>query len=190
MYLLIAFLLVGVIPCAAQGQFSRHVREYSQSMAPYVTSPQLIVDRMLQAASLKSGDVIYDLGCGDGRVLITAAQKYRVRAVGVEISESLAKTTEARVRKLSLQDQIQIIHGNLMNVNLSPADVVFIYLETGSNDLVRPNLEKFLRAGARVVSHDYAVRGWKPQRVEKIEVYNRPHAIYVYEMPPLKSNWP
>jgi Cyclopropane fatty acid synthase and related methyltransferases len=138
MYLLIAFLLVGVIPCAAQGQFSRHVREYSQSMAPYVTSPQPIVDRMLQAASLKSGETIYDLGCGDGRVLITAAQKYRAKAVGVELSEALAKTTQDRVKKLALQDQIQIIHGNLMDVNLSPADVVFIYLETGSNDLVAP----------------------------------------------------
>ncbi|HUS07932.1 MAG TPA: class I SAM-dependent methyltransferase [Bryobacteraceae bacterium] len=187
MYFLIAFLLVGVIPCAAQGQFSRHVREYSQSMAPYVASPQQIVDKMLQAASLKTGDTIYDLGCGDGRVLITAAQKYGVKAVGVELSETLAKSTQERVKRLSLQDQIQIIHGNLMDVNLSSADAVFIYLETGSNDRVRPNLEKFLKPGARVVSHDFAVRGWRPQRIEKIEIYNRPHTIYVYEMPPVRN---
>jgi cyclopropane fatty-acyl-phospholipid synthase-like methyltransferase len=174
---------VGVLPCAAQRPFSRPVSEHAQNLAPFVPSPQTIVNRMLEAANVKPGEIVYDLGCGDGRVLITAAQRFRARAVGVELSETLVKSTLDTVKRMNLEDQIKVIHGNLLNVNLDPADVVVIYLETLSNDIVRPNLEKYLKPGARVVSHDFAVRGWKPARVEKIDSYNRPHTIYVYEMP-------
>jgi ubiquinone/menaquinone biosynthesis C-methylase UbiE len=155
-------------------------------MAPYVPSPQQIVDKMLESAALKAGETLYDLGSGDGRVLITAVQKYRVKAVGVEISDDLVKSTGEQIRKLNLQDLITVIHADMMTVNLSPADVVTLYLETGSNDKLRPNMERDLKAGARVVSHDFQVPGWKVTRIEKIDFYNRPHRIYIYEMPAKK----
>jgi SAM-dependent methyltransferase len=172
--------VVAVMPVFAQRPLRQ---DMSNKLAPFVTSPQSVVDKMLEAADLKSGEVVYDLGSGDGRVLISAAQKYGARGVGVEISEPLVKSTNDRLRQLNLANRVKIINEDLMKVDLSPADVVIIYLESKSNEMLRPNLEKYLRAGARVVSHDFVVKGWKPSRVERIEAFNRPHTIYVYEMP-------
>jgi len=178
-----AFLVLVILPCSAQSPFSRHVRDYSSSLAPYVSSPQQIVDKMLEAAQIRPGETLYDLGCGDGRILITAAEKYKAKAVGVEISDSLVKSVNETIRRKNLQDSVQVIQGNLLKVNLGSADVVTIYLETGSNDLLRPNLERDLKPGSRVVSHDFVVPGWKASHVETIDAFKRSHTIYVYEMP-------
>ena len=187
MRLVVGLLIAGLLPCAAQRPFSRDVREFSQSLAPYVASPQPIVDRMLDAADVKPGETLYDLGAGDGRILITAARRFNVKGVGVELSEKLVQSANNAIRRMNLADQVTLIHGNLLEVNLAPADVVTIYLETGSNNLLKPNLEKYLKPGARVVSHDFEVRGWKPTKIEKIHAYNRNHTIYVYTMPPEKQ---
>lgn len=184
---LIGLAVVALLPVYGQKPFAREGREYTQSLAPYVTSPQPIVDRMLDAANIKPGETIYDLGAGDGRILITAAKRFGAKGVGVELSEKLVASANDTIKRMNLQDQVKLIHGNLMDVNLSPADVVTIYLETGSNDLLRPNLEKYLKPGARVVSHDFEVRGWKPSKVEKIRAFNRNHTIYVYELPTATS---
>ena len=185
---LIAVVLVAALPCAAQGPFGkRNADYYKHNLAPYVVSPQMIVDRMLEAASLKPGETVYDLGCGDGRILITAVQRFRAKAIGVELSEAVAKAAEDSIKRLNLQNEAVVIHGDLMTVNLAPADVVTIYLETSSNELVRPNLEKYLHAGARVVSYEFAVPGWKANRVEKIDAYNRSHQIFLYIMPAKKN---
>ncbi|MEJ7606805.1 MAG: class I SAM-dependent methyltransferase [Bryobacteraceae bacterium] len=184
---LFAFIVFGLMPCAAQINLSRGVREHSQNLAPYVASPQPIVDRMLDLAGVKPGETVYDLGCGDGRILITAAQRFGAKGVGVELSEKLVRSTTDSLKRMNLNEQIKIVHANLLDVNLEPADVVTIYLETGSNDKLRPNFEKSLRPGTRVVSHDFEVRGWKPSRIEKLHVYNRDHTIYVYTMPPVKN---
>jgi ubiquinone/menaquinone biosynthesis C-methylase UbiE len=169
-------LAILVLPAAAQRL------DRAKSLAPYVPSPQVIVEKMLRAADLKPGETLYDLGCGDGRVLITAAQKFGAKAVGVELSAELAAAATERVRELGLQRRVRVIHGDLMEADLSGADVVTIYLLTLSNERLKPNLEKYLRKGARVVSHDFQVRGWNPARVEKAEMYHRTHFIYVYEM--------
>jgi hypothetical protein len=92
------------------------------------------------------------------------------------------QSTTETIKRLNLQDQVTVRKGNLLETDLSDADVVTIYLETGSNDLLRPVLEKFLKHGARVVSHDFEVRGWTPAKVEKIHAYNRNHIIYLYEI--------
>ena len=183
MRILIAFLLLGILPAAAQPPRPRELRQEERNMAPYVASPQPIVDKMLDIASVRPGEVVYDLGCGDGRILITAAQRFRARGVGIEISNRLVRMTSDRVRQLNLQDQITVRQGHLLDVDFSDADVVMIYLETGSNELLKPNLEKFLKPGSRVVSHDFEVRGWRASKVEKINAFNRNHTIYLYEMP-------
>ena len=85
---------------------------------------------------------------------------------------------------MKLGNRVRVIHDDMMNVDLSPADVVIIYLETKSNEILRPKLEKSLRTGTRVISHDFAVSGWKPNRKEQLDAYSRPHTIYIYEMPP------
>lgn len=176
-------LAVGMLPLAAQTPPARELRDPSRSLAPYVTSPQPIVDRMLDLAEVKPGELVYDLGCGDGRILITAAERYKARGVGVELSERLVRMTTDRVKHLGLSDLITIRQGHLMDVDLSNADVVTLYLETSSNEMLRPNLEKYLKNGARVVSHDFEVRGWKPVKVEKVEAFNRPHVIFLYHIP-------
>jgi cyclopropane fatty-acyl-phospholipid synthase-like methyltransferase len=159
---------------------------YRNSLAPYVVSPQEIVDRMLEIANLKAGETVYDLGSGDGRILFTAAQRYHAKAVGVEISDRLVRSTNDRIAQLGLQNLVSVIHGDLLQVDLAPADVVTIYLMTNSNEILRPNLEKYLKAGARVVSHEYQVPGWKPRYVEKVDPDTRGHMIYLYTMPPKK----
>lgn len=185
---LVCALLVALYsPLFAQRPGSLRDRsEFAKTLAPYVPSPQAVVDRMLDAAELKPGETLYDLGCGDGIVLITAARRFGAKAVGVELSKKLVDAAQERIRALNLQERVKVIHGDLMNVNLEPADVVTVYLETASNDLLRPKLEKYLKPGARVVSHDFEIRGWKPVKVERIPAYHRDHMIYVYRMPPRK----
>ncbi len=157
--------------------------EASKSLAPWVPTPPEIVDKLLEAGEVKANEVVYDLGAGDGRVVIAAAKKFKARAVGVEISPKLVETAMQRIKEEGLEDRAKIIHGDLREVDLSPADVVVLYLLTSSNELLRPNLEKSLKAGARVVSHDFEVRGWNPVRVVLAQAHGRVHSIYVYKMP-------
>lgn len=154
-----------------------------QKLAPYVTSPQPIVVKMLEIARLKSGETLYDLGCGDGRILTTAAKDFGARAVGVELSPALVRRARLAVESLGLQDQVKVIEGDLMQVDLSGADVVALYLLTEANEQLRPKLERELKPGARVVSLEFRIKGWKPSRVEKVEAHRHPYTIYLYELP-------
>src|SRR5271170_5337618 len=157
-----------------------HAKHYTNSLAPYVVSPQEIVERMLDLPALNPGAPLYDLGSGDGRILITAVVRFKAKAVGVEISDNLVDSTNARIRRLGLDNSAQVIHGNFLDVDLSPADVVTLYLATDANKMLRPNLEKYLKKGSRVVSHEYAMPGWKPNVVNK-DPESHGHVIYLYE---------
>src|SRR5215469_17815805 len=88
-----------------------------ESLAPYIPSPQVVVEKMLEAARVKPGEVVYDLGSGDGRIVITAAEKFQAHAVGVELRADLCKSTQAKIRQLGLEDRVKLIHGNLLNVD-------------------------------------------------------------------------
>lgn len=170
---------------SAQGWWIQppHAAGEPRRLAPYVTSPISVVDKMLEAAGLRSGDTLYDLGCGDGRIVLAAAKGFGAKAVGVEISDALAKRARQQAESLGLQDQVRIVTGDMMTVDVSPASVVSLYLMTEANETLRPKLERELKAGARVVSLEFKVRGWKPSKVEKVELHNHPYTIYVYEMP-------
>ena len=163
-------------PSFSQDKFSK------DSLAPYIPSPEVVVDKMLEAAQVKANEIVYDLGSGDGRIVIEAAQKYHARAVGVELRGDLCKSTRARIQALGLSDRITLIQGNLLKVDLRPADVVTLYLLTSSNERLRPNLEKYLKPGARVVSNDFEILGWKPAEVLQIDAGGVLHNIYVYEI--------
>src|SRR5690348_3237085 len=165
----------------------QRAKHYANSLAPYVVSPQQIVDRMLELADIRPGETLYDLGSGDGRVLITAVQRYHAKAVGIEISETLVKSTTERIQKMGLANDARVIQGDLLQIDLSPADIVTIYLATDSNEILRPNLEKYLRPGTRVVSHDYVVPGWKPKFVDKDLPEARGHVIYLYQIAAKKN---
>jgi len=133
-------------------------------------------------AGVKKDEMVYDLGCGDGRIIITAAHKFGARATGVELDPELYKKTADRIHELKLQDRVKVINGNLLDVDLSDANVVTLYLLTDSNTKLKPNLEKYLKPGSRVVSHDFQMVGWTAARVEKVVRDSRTHTIYLYEI--------
>ena len=157
---------------------------YTKKLAPSVGSPENAVDKMLQAADLKPGETLYDLGCGDGRILLKAAKKYKVKAVGIEISSALAQKAAQDVRKRGLENQVKIIHGDFMKMDLSAANVVTLYLAPTANDTLRPNLEHELKPNTRVVSYDYPIDGWNPINTWETSGHlGDVHIIYLYEVP-------
>ena len=174
--------LVSVVSLAAFAQEP----PFAKKLAPFVASPNHVVDLMLDMAQVRAGETLYDLGSGDGRILIAAAGKYKAKAVGIEIAPKLVKEATANIAKAGLADQAKVIQGDLLTADLSAADIVTIYLATELNADLRPRLEKFLKPGSRVVSHDYAIPGWKPNKVEKIDG-RQGHLVYLYEMPPNKK---
>ncbi len=153
-------------------------------IAPYVASPLPVVRQMLVLSDLKPDEIVYDLGCGDGRVVIMAAQEFGARAVGVELREDLVKKAHEKLFELGLDSKVKIIQSDLFKVDLRLADVVTLYLTTSANEKVKPKLESELRHGARVVSHDYEVLGWKPSKIDKFCENPRlgypSHTLYVY----------
>lgn len=166
---------------AALPLFGQSVKIAPQNLAPFVTSPVAVIERMLMIADLKPGETLFDLGCGDGRILVAAGQKFGAKAVGVELNERYANMARENLRKANLSDA-KVLQGNMLDVDFSSADVVTLYLLTMSNDLLRPKLEQQLKPGTRVVSLDYQIRGWKPVRVEKTEAHHRRYTMYLYEM--------
>jgi ubiquinone/menaquinone biosynthesis C-methylase UbiE len=176
-------LIIGVMIVAAFAAAAQQPPRISQKLAPYVTSPQPIVQKMLEMASLKQGETLFDLGCGDGRILISAAKSFGAKAVGVEISDTLAARARQQVEALGLQDQVTVLTGDMMSIDLSPANVIALYLLTEANEQLRPKLERELKPGARVISLEFKIRGWKPSKVEKFEAHRHPYTIYLYEMP-------
>lgn len=171
------------LPPVLNAQHSR-LSEYQNNLAPYVVTPERAVDKMLEMANPKPGETLYDLGCGDGRILITAAKRYRVKAIGIEIAEHQAKIAAENVKKAGLQNQVTVIHGDFMRTDLSAANVVTLYLAPIANDTLRPNLERYLRPNTRVVSYDYPIPGWKPvDTAERQGRHGDTHMIYLYEVP-------
>ncbi len=154
-------------------------------VAPYVPSPPQVIRQMLILAELRPGEVFFDLGAGDGRTVIMAAKDFGARAVGVELREDLVKKALGSVYEQGLQDRVTIVNGDMFSVDLTSADVIFLYLTTSANEKVKPKLEAELKLGVRVVSHDYEIVGWKPVKVENFcenQTLGYPsHTIYLYK---------
>ena len=153
----------------------------AENLAPYIPTPESIVDRMLDAAHIKAGEVVYDLGSGDGRVVIAAAQKYGARAVGVEIRPDLCRQAQARIKALGLEDRVTMVEGSALRVDLSPADVVTMYFLTTSNERMKPNLER-MKPGSRVISNEFPIKGWKSMEVVHVKNGSMDHSIFVYQI--------
>jgi len=144
---------------------------------PFISSPPEVVRKMLEAANPREHDVLYDLGCGDARILISAITQFKVkRAIGVEIRDDLVKTAREEIRKAGIEGRAEVVHSDMLQTPISEADIVTLFLTTSANERLRPKLEKELKPGARIVSHDYEIIGWKPTRVENLGQ----HTIYLY----------
>jgi SAM-dependent methyltransferase len=138
------------------------------TLAPYMATPQEVVDRMLQMAEVTKADVVYDLGSGDGRLVITAAKQYGARGVGIDIDPALIAQSTANARKEGVENLVEFRQQDALTVDVSPASVVTLYLLSGANLKLRPTLQKQLKPGSRIVSHQFGMGDWVPTRTETI----------------------
>src|SRR5512145_1878457 len=135
---------------------------------PYVPTPQPVVDAMLRLAKVKRGDVLYDLGSGDGRIVITAAKRYGVRGTGVDIDPQRIREANANARKAGVAGRVRFVNEDLFQIDFSDATVVTLYLLPRLNLQLRPRLINELRPGTRIVSHGFDMGDWKPDRVQEV----------------------
>ena len=155
------------------------------SVAPYVPTPQSVVRKMLELADTSTDDVVYDLGCGDGRILFSAVEDFDVKkAVGYELNPSMAESVQRKVGDRGLQGRIEVVNGNFFLADLSPATVVTLYLTTSGNSKLRPKFEEELHVGTRVVSHDFPIHGWMTlKKGPRDHHIVGSHKIYLYGVP-------
>lgn len=135
----------------------------------YVPTPQTVVDKMLELAEVKAGDVVYDLGCGDGRIVVTAAKKYGVKAIGYDIDPQRVKEARENVKKAGVEHLVRIEEADVFTLDLTGASVVTLYLLPALNVRLMPQLAK-MKAGSRIVSHNFDMRGAKPVVVTPVQV--------------------
>ena len=152
-------------------------------LAPYVQTPQNVVDRMLQIAQVGRDDVVYDLGCGDGRLVITAAKQYGARGVGVDFDLNRVKESQVNARHAGVEALVEFRQQDALTVDVSPATVVTLYLLTSSNLRLRPILTRTLRPGARIVSHQFGMGDWPPQTQETLTAPDgSAHTLYLWKV--------
>jgi tRNA G37 N-methylase Trm5 len=153
----------------------------------YIPSPQPVVDKMLELAGIKNGDVVYDLGCGDGRIVVTAAKKYKTQAVGYEIDPAVVAKARDNVRRNKVQKLVTIQQAEIFTLDLSEATVICLYLSPKYNEKLMPQLAK-LKPGSRIVSHDFPMRGAKPKKIVRLKAKGergeeREHVLYLWVVP-------
>ncbi len=155
-----------------------------EKLAPFYPTPEAVVQKMLELGELKKGEWHYDLGSGDGRIVIMAAQKFGAHSVGFEIDDSLYQRSMAKIKDLGLEKLATIRKQDLMTADFSKPDLITVYLLPTSNDKIQPLLEKSMHKGSRVVSHDFEFRGWKAEKTINIEDDDqgdiRTHTLYLY----------
>ena len=143
-------------------------RATAQYLAPYLATPDDVVERMLTLADTTSRDTVYDLGCGDGRIPIAAAKMYGAHGVGLDIDPKLVALAKSNARTAGVQNLVQFRVQNVLDADISPATIVTLYLLSSSNERLRPMLQKQLRPGARIVSHAFSMgRAWPADKVDQ-----------------------
>jgi SAM-dependent methyltransferase len=150
----------------------------SKKIVPFVPSPQEVVDKMIELADVQKDDVVYDLGSGDGRIVITAAKK-GAKAVGFDIDPQLVKESRENIRKAGVEDRAEIRNQDILTVDLSPASVVTMYLLPDVNLKLKPNLLRQLKPGSRIVSHAFDMGDWKPDKTERVNG----RTVYLWTIP-------
>jgi 16S rRNA A1518/A1519 N6-dimethyltransferase RsmA/KsgA/DIM1 with predicted DNA glycosylase/AP lyase activity len=154
----------------------------TEKLAPYYPTPESVVQKMIELGGLKKGEKMFDLGSGDGRIVVMAAQKFGADATGIEFDEDLYKRSMARIASLGLSSQARIIHGDIMKQDYSSANLITVYLLPLSNDKVRPMLEKQIKRGTRIVAHDFEFSGWNPEKTVTVDDdgEGRSHTLFLY----------
>lgn len=135
---------------------------------PFVPTPIKVIDRMLELAEVKKGDVVYDLGSGDGRVVIRAAKRYGVRGVGIEMDKLLLEKATTAAKMEGVSHLVEFRAEDALQADISPATVVTLYMLPWFNEAMKPRFKKYLKAGSRIVAHDFGIQGWPPDKIEKL----------------------
>lgn len=150
-------------------------------LAPFVPTPIDVVERMLQLAEVTSRDLVYDLGCGDGRIIITAASKYGARGVGVDVEPYWVAESQSGAKRAGVEQLVTFSLQDALTVDLSPATVVMLYLVHWSTSKLQPIIRRQVRTGTRIVSHNYDVDGWAPDKTEKFtDASGRVRSLYLW----------
>lgn len=144
-------------------------RQPGENLAPYVPTPYDVVNRMLELAEVTRDDVVYDLGCGDGRIVITAAERFGARGVGIDYDPERIAEAKANAARRGVQDLVTFIQQDAMEADVSEATVVTLYLLSSSNRKLRPILTRQLEPGARIVSHAFRMGDWRPDVTREFE---------------------
>ena len=163
-----------------------HGREDAADLAPFVPTPKIVVERMLETAAVEKKDVVYDVGCGDGRMVIAAAKRYGARGVGIEIDPALIAECRAAAEREGVSGLVRFLEMDATKARLTEATVLALYLLPESLEVLAPVFEKDLGPGVRIVSHDYRIPGWDARLVRSetlTDEAGREHAIHLYRMP-------
>jgi SAM-dependent methyltransferase len=159
------------------------VAVWTDGEVPFVRSAPEVIDRMLELAQVKPGDIVYDIGSGDGAIIIRAAKKYGVRGVGIEIDADLVARARDNAFREKVEHLVEFRAQDAFAVDVSPATVVTLYMLPEFNAKLRPILDRQLKPGSRVVSHDYPVEGWVPDRVERVRGdFLHDHTVMLFEI--------
>ena len=156
---------------------------------PFVPTPIEVVDKMLELAKVKKDDVVYDLGSGDGRIVIRAAKKYGARGVGIEMDRTLIDKARTSAKAEGVGHLVEFRVEDALKTDISPATVVTLYMLPWFNHAMKPSLQKYLKPGARIVAHDFGIEGWTPVKTERLpEVeprtggYQHQHVLYLWQI--------
>ncbi len=151
-------------------------------LAPYIPTPQEVVNRMLELAEVTTTDIVYDLGSGDGRIPITAAKRYGARGVGIDFDPQRIAESNANARREGVTDRVEFILGDVLQADVSEATVVTLYLLSSSNIKLRPILTRQLSPGTRIVSHAFDMGDWLADRIEIFKDYRgNPRTLYLWK---------
>jgi len=178
---LIAF--IATLVFAAPAPLTAQAQKRAALQTPdviFVPTPQEVVEDMLRLANVRKGDILYDLGSGDGRIAVTAAKKYGIRAVGIDIDPERIREANANAGKAGVTRLVQFRQEDLFKADFKEATVVTLYLLPDLNVKLRPRLWNELKPGTRIVSHQFEMGGWKPEK--KLE--SNGHSIYLWTVPP------
>lgn len=161
-----------------------HGRSDAADLAPFVATPMAVVEKMLEMAELDKDDVLYDIGSGDGRIVITAAKNYGARGVGLELDPQLIKKSRTNAKAAGVSNLVEFRMEDATKANLSQATVITMYLLVESNELMRPHLERQLKIGSLILTHNYAIERWENKLLDYVSLKaedGKEHSIYLYQ---------
>lgn len=166
-----------------QAQTSRKKRRNRKPDVIYYPTPPETVTEMLRLGNIKKGDVLYDLGSGDGRIPIAAAKQFGIRAVGIEIDPKLIMEAEANAREAGVAELVRFRNEDMFRIDVSEANIVTLYLSDKLNVLLRPKLLRELRPGSRIISHDFRMGDWRPEQTVRVPWGKLYRTVYLWTVP-------